>query len=264
MENKKPKYNSLSEWRKNNSSAYQAANEKGLIEEICKKTGWIYLKRGGEKGEKKDKETCIKEALKYSSKSEWFKNNSSSYHASKKLNCFQECIRHMKSIRKEKIKLNNLSLETCIKSAKKYRICSEWCSKDNATFKKAKKEGWLPMCTPHMKKQKIWNKNLLLENIKQYSNYSDWLKESRSAYVFARKKRLINFVKKQMNYSLNSVYDKKQVQKIDKKTGKVIGCFESLTDGAKSVGKGRKNVGGISMACKNNTTAYGFLWKIIL
>ncbi len=53
MEIRKPKYNSLSEWRKHNSSAYQVANNKGLIEEICKKTGWILLIR--KRGFRKDK-----------------------------------------------------------------------------------------------------------------------------------------------------------------------------------------------------------------
>lgn len=40
MKNKKPKYNSLREWRKAEPSAYDAAKRKGLLIEICNRLGW--------------------------------------------------------------------------------------------------------------------------------------------------------------------------------------------------------------------------------
>lgn len=132
-------YNTQEKWKKS-YGAYNAARKNKWIEECCK-----HMIKNRKNNDYWTKEMCIEESSKYKTRSEWIKKSQTSYNKSRKLGCFNECVAHMKSLKK------NWTFENCQKDALKYKTRSEWAKKSGASYSKAHRLGWFETCCKHMK-----------------------------------------------------------------------------------------------------------------
>lgn len=132
-------------------------------------------------------EKCKEEALKFSGKTEWCKNSSSSYEAAKKHHWFDECVAHMT------VKVRpNYTLEECKQIASQYQSSSEWENNNAGSYNAARKNDWLSECCSHFaikqKKSGHWNlENCRLEAIK-FKTRGEWQDKSASSYSAALNK----------------------------------------------------------------------------
>ncbi len=127
------------------------------------------------------KEVCIKDALKYQTRTEW-QNASGAYQAAQKNGWVDECCRHMKIV------LVTWTKEACIKDALKYKTRTEW-SDSSSAYQAAQKNGWLDECCRHMKiLQMAWTKQMCIEDALKYQTRSEWDKKSNACYCFTRRK----------------------------------------------------------------------------
>ncbi len=98
------KYNSLSEWRKENPREYTSASNNGWLEEIYKHTGWAISPTTNFGPRKPDgywtKEKCIKIAKKYKTKKEWKEGYSASYAHAMRSGWYGECTTHIKKTKR--------------------------------------------------------------------------------------------------------------------------------------------------------------------
>ena len=85
------KYKTKTEWMTGSNSAYKSAKKYGWIEECTTHMIEIYKPIGYW-----TKEQCIEEALKYKTRNEWKRKNSSSYTKAGKNGWVEECTKHMK------------------------------------------------------------------------------------------------------------------------------------------------------------------------
>jgi hypothetical protein len=134
-----------------------------------------------------NKERCIEDAKKYTTKTEWAKNNSSAYLSASKNGWMGECCEHMIELQKPS---GYWTKELCIEDAKKYKSKGEWKKKSNSSYHSATKNGWIRECSEHMieikKPSGYWTKERCIEDAKKYSARFVWQKKSNSAYNSAR------------------------------------------------------------------------------
>jgi hypothetical protein len=142
------KYNTRVEWQNSKgdgSTSYSCAALNGWIEQCATHMKILQRPKGYW-----TLENCIKEALKYESKSEWSKNDMASYQAARKNDWYDECTKHMVTERKPDGYWNNIEL--CIKEARKFSKPSEWLKKSGSSYNSAKKNGWYEECKKYFKK----------------------------------------------------------------------------------------------------------------
>jgi len=83
-------YKGRKEWQSKSACAYTAAHSYGWLDECCKHMiSTIKPMRYW------NKERCINEALKYNTKTEWFKKARSSYSSALRNGWLDECCKHM-------------------------------------------------------------------------------------------------------------------------------------------------------------------------
>jgi len=131
---------------------------------------------------------CKASALKFSSRSEWSRNERGAYSSAMRYGWLDLCCGHMKTtIRKPK---NYWTLERCIEDALNYNSRSEW-ARNSIAYQKARKNGWFEECCGHMvelcKPNGYWN-NLerCIEEAKKYSSIAKWQRNNSSSYVSSR------------------------------------------------------------------------------
>lgn len=93
-------------------------------------------------------ESCLENAKKYNTKSEWFKNHSGSYQAAHRNGWLDKCCEHMKPMEFGRKKTD--SLEKCLEIAKKYKTRNDWNKNDHKSYRNAHRNGWLDQCCSHM------------------------------------------------------------------------------------------------------------------
>jgi superfamily II DNA or RNA helicase len=171
------KYNTIKEWVKNDNSALQGARSHGWYEE-CTNHMIKLLKPNGYW----TKEKCLECALKYNTITEWSLNSPCSYFYARRLNCIDECSKHM-------IKIFRWSKEMCLNSALKYKTKKEWKLKDPLAMNAARQNNWYDECVMHMPQNisKKWTKELIFENAQKYQSYDEWRKFEPKAYDSAHK-----------------------------------------------------------------------------
>jgi uncharacterized protein YnzC (UPF0291/DUF896 family) len=131
------RYNTRSEWEKNDNKSYSAALRNGWLEQCC----------GHMEAQHWTLEECKEIALRYKTRSEWKKNDNKSYQAAYKKGWLEQCCGHMEA------QLHNWTLEECKEIALRYKTRSEWKKNDNKSYQAALRNGWLEQCCGHMKKR---------------------------------------------------------------------------------------------------------------
>jgi len=139
------KYKTKSQFSKGSPGAYQSAYLNGWLNKICTHFDLGYKAKGYW-----DLENCKKEALKYSSKSEFSSISKSAYQAAHRFGWLDSICQHMELKRKEK---GHWTYENCAKEAKKYIAKSVFQKKGRGAFAAAKKNGWVKEICSHMKVQ---------------------------------------------------------------------------------------------------------------
>lgn len=173
------KYNSSSEFRRNNSGAYKAACMNKWIKDYTwfvkkhKPDGWWTYER------------CYEEAKKYKSRNEFEKNSSTAYMRSIK-NKWIEDFTWFEStgelIKKARLKW---TYEKCQKESKKYKSRGEFSEKSPSAWQVAKKSGWLDDFVWLIQKKipnGYWTYDRCKEEAKKYSQRSHFCKNSSGAY----------------------------------------------------------------------------------
>ena len=129
------KYKTKNEFKEGNSSAYKAALRNGwgeicshMIELTKPKSYWT-------------KDKCKKEALKYKTKNEFQKGNSSAYSAAWKNEWLDDICEHMIEVKKPKGTWDNK--DRCKEEALKYKTKSEFKKFSAGAYSAAYKNGWL-------------------------------------------------------------------------------------------------------------------------
>ena len=181
MKIRKSMYCSLSEWRKAEPKAYEAAKIKNFLIEICNSFGWKSPKIYGYW----TKERVLAEAKKYITRKDWSKNSRASYKSATRNGWLEEATAHM-------IKLHGYwnNKENVLADAKKYKTRSEWVKNSSGSYSSATRNGWLKEASVHMKSlikpSGYWNnKENVLAEAKIYPTRKDWVKNSNSSYTSA-------------------------------------------------------------------------------
>ena len=136
------KYETKSEFRKNNGSAYTKAHREGWVNDVCshmtssqKPTGyWTY-------------DRCKKEALKYETKSEFQKVNGSAYSSSLKNGWVDIVCSHMEDTIKSK---GYWTYDRCKEEASKHEHKSDFKKACSYGYTKSRINGWLEDICSHM------------------------------------------------------------------------------------------------------------------
>ena len=168
------KYNTRSEWRKNDNSCYQTARNNGWYDECCANMNYMRKKH--------TLQSCKENAFKYKTKSEWKKNNASVYQTAYKNGWIDECCVNMTSLRGRKIKH---TLESCKENASKYKSRSEWIKNDISIYQTARGNGWLEECCVNMIKK--YTLDSCKKSASKYKSRNEWKNNDTSFYETARR-----------------------------------------------------------------------------
>jgi hypothetical protein len=188
------KYNYKAEWRNKSNSAYNVAYKNGWLDECCKHMNGMLKPKGYW-----TLDLCLQDALKYKSKTEWCKNNSTAYNSARKGGWLEECCKHMVELRKPN---NYWTLDSCLQDALKYNSKLEW-RQNSAGYGMALENGWLEECCKHMvesrKPSNYWTLDSCLKDALKYNSKSKWCKNNSSAYSLAHKNGWLEECCKHMN-----------------------------------------------------------------
>ena len=141
------KYNSRIDFKKNNENAYQASRRNNWLDDVCyhmntKKTKpkgyWNY-------------DRCQKEALKYKTRNEFQKENSSSYTISYRNKWLDKICSHMNT--KEVKPPNHWNKDNCGEEAKKYIYKSDFIKNNTSAYQSSIKNEWIDEICAHMKQK---------------------------------------------------------------------------------------------------------------
>lgn len=182
------------------SDSYIDAEAARILEDetisLYKSKGWIILnsiKAGGLGGTKisgeklyKDKNDCLKEALKYSTKKDFRESNAYAYRRAYDLQCLDEVCSHMKS--------RTISFEECNLEASKYKRISDFLANSNKHYHRAYRMGWLDKICKHMRRLTMWSQELVAQETLKYSTRTEFSKKASSAYGYAQSHNLLEKV----------------------------------------------------------------------
>jgi len=136
------KYNTRSEFQKNNASVYKISRINGWLDEIC--NHMILLHKPNNYWTKK---RCQEEALKYINRTEFSKNSSNIYSAAHRNGWLDEICNHMIILQKPN---GYWTKELCKEEALKCKTRSEFQKNNSSTYNSALKNGWLDEICSHM------------------------------------------------------------------------------------------------------------------
>lgn len=173
------KYTTKPEWVKNSSPSLQAARRNGWYKECS--AHMIELQKPSKYW---TKERCIEDAKNYSTRSEWARNNESSYGSARKNGWVDECATHMVELIKP---MGYWTKERCIEIASKYDTIKEWRKNHQSCYQSAVESKILNECTSHMTRHFFkWTPELCLEDALKYQSRFEWQKKSQ-AYAASRR-----------------------------------------------------------------------------
>jgi len=175
---------SRKDFEKYNASAYHVAVKNKWIEE------YTWLERKHKPNGYWTKEHCYEEAKKYSTISEFKKNNNAAYVQARKNGWIDD---YDWFIRKSK-QSGYWTKEHCYEEAKKYLRISDFIKNSGGAYKQANQNNWIKdynWFLPSITKKK-WNYETCKEEALKYASLSEFRKENQSAYNVANKNKWIN------------------------------------------------------------------------
>lgn len=179
-------YHSRSEWKKA-SYGYEVANSNGWLDEAC-------LHMTGGKGIYQKGywtlERCVEDAKQYQTKLSWRNSiNPNGFNVAKRNGWLDQCCQHMISNKRPNGYWNDY--ENCYKDAQNYQYLARWAEKSPVAVISAKKNGWLELCTAHMKNgvqyNLKWTKEAVVNDAKEFQTIGEWREKSPGAYGAASK-----------------------------------------------------------------------------
>ena len=142
------KYSTRIEWEKQDPTAYLAARRHDWFEECTKHMIRIKQKNGYW-----TLDTCLAEAKKYKTISEWVKKSASSYQAALgNQEWFVQCTNHMTKLWEKK-----WNEKTILDDAKQFLTQQEWSRDNSGGYYAALKRGLVEKATAHMIKNPRWH-----------------------------------------------------------------------------------------------------------
>ncbi|AGB06850.1 hypothetical protein [Vibrio phage VH7D] len=223
------KYKTRTEWCKNSSGAYNAARNRGLLDECC-----AHMKSSQRPNGFWNLETLQEDASKYNSRSEWEKRSRSAYYAAQRRGLLDECCAHMKPSTKTLInrciyriyagneiyigltydvdvrfREHKTKTKKIIKLIERHGIdnvkfeqITDYMDQELAQIAEAehiesyRNNDWVILNRAKAgalgKARLKWNLETLQEDASKYNSRSEWEKRSRSAYYIAQKRGLLD------------------------------------------------------------------------
>ncbi|WP_198781038.1 GIY-YIG nuclease family protein [Shewanella putrefaciens] len=179
------KYNTRSEFEKRSKAAYFKARENAWLDEVCSHMEMEVRKKPSGFW---TKEQCIKEALKYQTRTEFLKNCESAHSKARKNGWLDEVCSHMVSLIKPSGYWNQ---ERCASEALNYSTRLNFQKESEAAYSAARKNRWLNTICSHMvefsKPNGYWTKDRCLEEAKKYETRTDFITGCNGAYKVASK-----------------------------------------------------------------------------
>lgn len=193
------KYDSYREWSSKSRAIYDYSRINGWLNEIKKQLNYT------PQASKYTLETSIESAKKYNSFQEWRENNASQYQISKINGWLPEIKNAIGYIKPNmaSISKGKLTLEMIIESTKEYDSYSQWRLKNDSKYKKAIEQGWLEQIKDLFQYEKRSRKDTLesiIEKVKEYPSYTEWMKDDILTYQLALKRGYISEIKNAIGY----------------------------------------------------------------
>ncbi len=185
------KCKTIREFKKKSPRVYEAARIRGLLDDICK-----HMDKPISKSEFwAKKENCLKEALKFDSRSRFNSDSSYAYNSCRANNWLEEACRHMKSTKELSSKPRKWEKNNVFKEAKKYKSRVEFQKESSGAYSAAQKNKWLDAACSHMKKRmgfqfgkkKYWNKENCKKEALKYKSRKAFSIGSSGAYSVSRR-----------------------------------------------------------------------------
>jgi len=171
------RYDSVKDFRTDNSSAYSTALKHGWWKEISE-----HMVRSVEYG-KWTLEALTIEARKYSSRVEFEKKSVGAYSAARKKGLLDQVCIHMERLVNP---VGHWTKERVLAEAQKYQVRVAFQKGSTAAYQKAWKEGWLEEACKHMEDIKkptdYWNLETIREEARKYTTRVEFSKINASAY----------------------------------------------------------------------------------
>lgn len=207
------KYNYRNDFRNKSASSYRISIKNNWLDEICS-----HMLNPYEINMKWTKEKCQEEALKYNTKYDFKKGNSSAYNSSYSNGWLNEICSHMIQIYKPK---NYWTKEKCQEESLKYDNRTDFKNNSRVCYNKALKLGFLSEICGHMKfiiyykktknklkiNKKIFKKDITIDMCKKealkYSTRTEFYKKCSSYYTKSLKSGWLDEICKHMKISGN-------------------------------------------------------------
>lgn len=165
-------------------SAYIAARNMGILDEICSHMPKDSRVGSPAHNKKWTKEKVLEEAARYSTRSEWRDGSAGSYDAAKDNGWIDEAAAHMELVTDH----GRWTKEACAEEAKKHITRSSWQKSSGPSYQKACRMGWLDELCTHMTimvEHGKWNAENSAEEAKKYPTVIAWKKGSCGSYDWA-------------------------------------------------------------------------------
>ncbi|OQB48436.1 MAG: GIY-YIG catalytic domain protein [bacterium ADurb.Bin157] len=172
------KFETRSEFQKENISAYREALNNGWLDKIC--SHMMPEKRPKNYWTKK---RCHEEALKYDTRSQFQKHSNTAYCKATREKWLDEICSHMRP-------KNYWTKEKCAEISIQFKLKSEFRKKHPNVYAQAHQNGFLDEICSHMKPEKrpanYWTKENIIKEMTKYKTRSDFNKNSGGAALVAR------------------------------------------------------------------------------
>lgn len=183
------RYTTSSEFSKNNSSAYTSAKRNNWLDEI-----YSHMKNINHSPGYWTKENCKNEALKYKNRTEYFKNNASSYNKASKEKWLNDICSHMKELQKPK---NYWSYEKCQEEILKYKKLSDLMKNNSSLYKKILDNKWNELIN-NLKTNNKWSKEKCQNEALKYHSKKDFKLNNVKCYKASIKYKWLSEICKHM------------------------------------------------------------------
>lgn len=186
------RFGTLSEWRREEPDAYNAARRHGWIDDLLPindtrlPNGYWTLDR------------CLESASEFESKNKWRKTYSSAYNAALKNKWMDICWPNFDNddiTYVDKKPSGYWTLERCKESAKKFKTHDAWRKGQSGAYDAASRNGWLSVCHPDnesenensRKPRGYWTRKRCIESASMFETRKKWRESCGGSYTVASK-----------------------------------------------------------------------------